>query len=141
MGTRRQRVRKGRVVQVKKKNKPALKGNPQKRGVCRSVYKKAPKKPNSAQRWVTKRQRVTSKKRIVYIPGEGGNGLHAHSTVRVRGGRVRDLPGVNYKVVRGVRDLGGVEKRLSSRSKYGTKRKRGKKREGIARDENVQPKG
>lgn len=123
MGTRRQRVKKERVVRVKKKNKPALKGNPQKRGVCRKVYHKAPKKPNSAQRWVAKRRRVSGKKRIVSIPGEGGHGLHEHSTVRVRGGRVRDLPGVKYKRVRGVRDLAGVEKRLSSRSKYGTKKK------------------
>jgi small subunit ribosomal protein S12 len=122
MGTRRQRVKNERVIRVKKKNKPALKGNPQKRGVCRKVYQKAPKKPNSAQRWVTTRRRVTGKKRIVSIPGEGGHGLHEHSTVRVRGGRVRDLPGVKYKRVRGVRDLGGVEKRLSSRSKYGTKK-------------------
>jgi small subunit ribosomal protein S12 len=122
MGTRRQRVKKGRVVRHKKKNKPALLGNPQKRGVCRKVYQKAPKKPNSAQRWVTTRRRVTGKKRIVAIPGEGGHGLHEHSTVRVRGGRVRDLPGVKYKRVRGVRDLGGVERRLSSRSKYGTKK-------------------
>lgn len=122
MGTRRQRVKNERVMRVKKKNKPALKGNPQKRGVCRKVYQKAPKKPNSAQRWVTTRRRVTGKKRIVSIPGEGGHGLHEHSTVRVRGGRVRDLPGVKYKRVRGVRDLGGVEKRLSSRSKYGTKK-------------------
>lgn len=125
MGTRRQRETKERVARVKKKSKPALKGNPQKRGVCMKVYKKAPKKPNSAQRSVTKRRRVTGKKRIVYIPGEGEHGLHEHSTVRVRGGRVRDLPGVKYKRVRGVRDLGGVEKRLSSRSKYGTKKKRG----------------
>lgn len=122
MGTRRQRVKKEREKRVKKKHKPALKGNPQKRGVCMKVYHKAPKKPNSAQRWVTTRRRVTGKKRIVSIPGEGGHGLHEHSTVRVRGGRVRDLPGVKYKRVRGVRDLGGVEKRLSSRSKYGTKK-------------------
>lgn len=126
MGTRRQRVKKERVVRVKKKNKPALKGNPQKRGVCMKVYHKSPKKPNSAQRWVAKRRRVSGKKRIVSIPGEGGHGLHEHSTVRVRGGRVRDLPGVKYKRVRGVRDLAGVEKRLSSRSKYGTKKKRGR---------------
>jgi small subunit ribosomal protein S12 len=122
MGTRRQRVKTERVTRVKKKNKPALKSCPQKRGVCLKVYQKAPKKPNSAQRWVTKRRRVTGKKLIVYIPGEGGHGLHEHSTVRIRGGRVRDLPGVKYKVVRGVLDLGSVEKRLSSRSKYGTKK-------------------
>jgi small subunit ribosomal protein S12 len=126
MGTRRQRVKTQRVKRVKKKRKPALKGNPQKRGVCMKVYQKAPKKPNSAQRWVTTRRRVTGKKRMVYIPGEGGHGLNEHSTVRVRGGRVRDLPGVKYKRVRGRRDLPGVEKRLSSRSKYGTKKKVGR---------------
>lgn len=111
-----------RVRCKKKKSKPALKGNPFKRGMCMKVYKKAPKKPNSAERSVAKRCRVTGKKRIVSIPGEGGHGLHEHSTVRIRGGRVRDLPGVKYKMVRGVRDLGGVEKRLSSRSKYGAKK-------------------
>jgi small subunit ribosomal protein S12 len=123
MGTRKQRVKKGREKRRVKKSKPALQGNPQKRGVCRKVYQKAPKKPNSAQRWVTKRRRVTGKNRIVSIPGEGGHGLHEHATVRVRGGRVRDLPGVKYKRVRGKRDLGGVEKRITSRSKYGTKKK------------------
>lgn len=122
MGTRRQRVKSPREGRTVKVSKPALQGSPQKRGVCRKVYQKAPKKPNSAQRWVTKRRRVTGKKRIVSIPGEGGHGLHEHATVRVRGGRVRDLPGVKYKVVRGARDLGGVERRLSSRSKYGTKK-------------------
>ena len=123
MTTRRQRVRHERVSQRRKTRKTALKGSPQKRGVCRKVYQKAPKKPNSAQRWVTSMRRVTGKKVRAYIPGEGGHGLHEHSTVLIRGGRVRDLPGVQYKVVRGVMDLGGVEKRLSSRSKYGTKRK------------------
>ena len=77
-----------------------------------------------------KRRRVTGKKRIVYVPGEGGHGLHEHSTVRVRGGRVRDLPGVKYKRVRGVRDFAGVAKRLSSRSKYGTKRQRARRARG-----------
>lgn len=127
MGTRRQRVkgiRGGELGREKKVSKPALGGNPQKRGVCIKLYQKAPKKPNSAQRWVVKRRRVTGKKRIVSIPGEGGHGLHEHSTVRVRGGRVRDLPGVKYKLVRGARDLGGVAARVSSRSKYGTKKKR-----------------
>jgi len=122
MSTRRQRVRNERVSQRRKTRKTALKGSPQKRGVCRKVYQKAPKKPNSAQRWVTSMRRVTGKKVRAYIPGEGGHGLHEHSTVLIRGGRVRDLPGVQYKVVRGALDLGGVEKRLSSRSKYGTKR-------------------
>jgi small subunit ribosomal protein S12 len=121
MGTRRQRVRNKRIKQRRKTRKTALKACPQKRGVCRKVYQKAPKKPNSAQRWVTSMRRVTGKKIRAYIPGEGGHGLHEHSTVLVRGGRVRDLPGVQYKVVRGVLDLGGVEKRISSRSKYGKK--------------------
>lgn len=124
MTTRRQRVRKERTKPRRKTRKTALKGAPQKRGVCRKVYQKAPKKPNSAQRWVTSRRRASGKKVRAYIPGEGGHGLHEHSTVLIRGGRVRDLPGVQYKVVRGNLDLGGVEKRISSRSKYGTKRKR-----------------
>lgn len=126
MTTRRQRVRKERVTVKRKTRKTGLEGSPQKRGVCRKVYQKAPKKPNSAQRWVTSMRRVTGKKVRAYIPGEGGHGLHEHSTVLIRGGRVRDLPGVQYKVVRGALDLGGVEKRISSRSKYGTKRKREK---------------
>jgi small subunit ribosomal protein S12 len=126
MTTRRQRVRKERVTVKRKTRKTGLTGSPQKRGVCRKVYQKAPKKPNSAQRWVTSMRRVTGKKVRAYIPGEGGHGLHEHSTVLIRGGRVRDLPGVQYKVVRGALDLGGVEKRISSRSKYGTKRKREK---------------
>lgn len=126
MGTRRQRGRGERKKKRKKKAKPALKGSPQKRGVCVKVYQKAPKKPNSAQRWVTSMRRVTGKKRRAYIPGEGGHGLHEHSTVRIRGGRVRDLPGVKYKVVRGVLDLGGVEKRRTSRSKYGKKKEKKK---------------
>jgi len=126
MTTRRQRVRNERVSVKRKTRKTGLVGSPHKRGVCRKVYQKAPKKPNSAQRWVTSRRRVTGKKVRAYIPGEGGHGLHEHSTVLIRGGRVRDLPGVQYKVVRGALDLGGVDKRISSRSKYGTKRKRDK---------------
>lgn len=122
MGTRRQRGRGERKPKTVKKAKRALRGCPQKRGVCRKVYQKAPKKPNSAQRWVTSMRRVSGKKRIASIPGEGGHGLHEHSTIRIRGGRVRDLPGVKYKVVRGVLDLAGVEQRKSSRSKYGKKK-------------------
>jgi small subunit ribosomal protein S12 len=124
MLTRRQRQKGARKRKQQKVHKLALKGNLQKRGVCRKVYQKALKKLNSAQRWVTKRRRVTGKNRRVYLLGEGGHGLSEHSTVLVRGGRVRDLPGVKYKAVRGVRDFGGVEKRRSSRSKYGTKRKK-----------------
>jgi small subunit ribosomal protein S12 len=80
----------------------------------------APKKPNSAQRWVTSLKRVNKKKVLAYIPGEGGHGLHEHSHVLVRGGRVRDLPGVQYKRVRGALQRDGVAKRITSRSKYGT---------------------
>lgn len=122
MGSKHQRVRNGRVKRKRKVSKPARKGNPQKRGVCMKLYQKTPKKPNSALRWVTKLRRSTGKKRIVSIPGEGGHGLHEHATVLVRGGRVRDLPGVKYKVIRGARDSSGVAKRKSSRSKYGRKR-------------------
>lgn len=120
--TKKKRVKNPREGRERKVSKPALRGNPQKRGVCRKVLQKSPKKPNSAQRWVTWRRLSTGKKVRVSIPGEGGHGLHEHSTVRVRGGRVRDLPGVKYKLVRGARDLAGVVGRKSSRSKYGTKR-------------------
>ena len=100
-----------------------LAGGPQVRGVCLKVYHKAPKKPNSAQRWVTSLRRSTGKKVLAYIPGEGAHGLHEHSTVLIRGGRVRDLPGIHHKVIRGALDAVGVAQRLSSRSKYGAVRK------------------
>ena len=111
-----------------KRRKPALTlGNPirkvpSKRGTCLKLYRAAPKKPNSAQRAVVKLSLVSGRRVLVYVPGEGAHGLHEHATVRIRGGRVRDLPGVRYKLVRGVYDLGGVQGRRSSRSKYGTKR-------------------
>ncbi|MEW5307168.1 MAG: hypothetical protein WDW36_009579 [Sanguina aurantia] len=100
---------------------PALEGNPFKRGICLRVYTTPPKKPNSANRKVAKVQLSNKKKVIVAIPGEGHN-LQEHSMVLVRGGRVRDLPGVKYKVVRGRFDCAGVKDRKNARSKYGTKR-------------------
>jgi small subunit ribosomal protein S12 len=117
-----QLVRKGRKVITKKTSAPALKGNPQKRGVCTRVYTSTPKKPNSALRKVA-RVRLTSGIEVTsYIPGEGHN-LQEHSIVLVRGGRVKDLPGVRYHIVRGTLDASGVEGRNQSRSKYGTKKK------------------
>ena len=110
-----------RAGKVKKSRKPALEGNPFKRGICLRVYTTAPKKPNSANRKVAKVQLSNGIKVITYIPGEGHN-LQEHSMVLVRGGRVRDLPGVKYKVVRGRYDCAGVKDRKTSRSKYGTKR-------------------
>ena len=98
---------------------PALKKCPQVRGVCLKVYIKSPKKPNSAQRAVTTVRLSNGKSVMVYIPGQGPHGLQEHSTVLVRGGRVKDLPGVLYKAVRGSLDFKGVVNRVSSRSKYG----------------------
>lgn len=121
MPTINQLVRKGRNV-VKKRNKvPALNACPQKRGVCTRVYTTTPKKPNSAMRKVA-RVRLTNGKEVnAYIPGEGHN-LQEHSIVLVRGGRVKDLPGVRYHIVRGALDTAGVEGRLQRRSKYGGKK-------------------
>lgn len=122
MPTLNQLVRKGRKVTQKKTSAPALKGNPQKRGVCTRVYTSTPKKPNSALRKVA-RVRLTSGIEVTsYIPGEGHN-LQEHSIVLVRGGRVKDLPGVRYHIIRGTLDASGVEGRNQSRSKYGTKKK------------------
>ena len=101
---------------------PAMKKCPQVRGVCLKVYLKTPKKPNSAQRAVAKVSLCNGKTILAYIPGQGPHGLQEHSTVLVRGGRVKDLPGVLYKIVRGCLDLQGVPERISSRSKYGTAR-------------------
>ena len=121
MPTINQLVRKGRVKARKKTASPALKGCPQKRGVCTRVYTTTPKKPNSALRKVA-RVRLTSGTEVTaYIPGEGHN-LQEHSIVLVRGGRVKDLPGVRYHIVRGALDTAGVEGRNQRRSKYGTKR-------------------
>ena len=121
MPTISQLVRKGRESKSAKGKTPALKGAPQRRGVCTRVYTNTPKKPNSALRKVA-RVRLTSGYEITaYIPGEGHN-LQEHSIVLVRGGRVRDLPGVRYKVVRGALDASGVRERKQARSRYGAKR-------------------
>jgi small subunit ribosomal protein S12 len=116
-----QLVRQGRSTKFTKTKTPALKGSPQRRGVCTRVYTNTPKKPNSALRKVA-RVRLTSGVEVTaYIPGEGHN-LQEHSIVLVRGGRVKDLPGVRYHIVRGTLDASGVNGRNQSRSKYGTKR-------------------
>lgn len=121
MPTINQLIRKGRTsVEIKKKNR-ALMGCPQRRGVCTRVYTTTPKKPNSALRKVARVRLVNGFEVTAYIPGEGHN-LQEHSIVLVRGGRVKDLPGVRYHIVRGALDSAGVEKRTNSRSKYGTKR-------------------
>lgn len=104
-----------------KSRSPALNGCPQKKGVCVSVYTKAPKKPNSALRKVAKIRLTNDVEIIAYIPGEGHN-LQEHSVVLVRGGRVKDLPGVKYHLIRGVFDLQSVSSRKNRRSKYGTKK-------------------
>ena len=123
MPTLNQLIRKGREVVRQKTSAPALKGNPQKRGVCTRVYTSTPKKPNSALRKVA-RVRLTNGIEVTsYIPGEGHN-LQEHSIVLVRGGRVKDLPGVRYHIIRGTLDASGVEGRNQSRSKYGTKKKK-----------------
>jgi small subunit ribosomal protein S12 len=115
-----QLVRKGRKRIVKKTKAPALKGSPQRRGVCVRVYTTTPKKPNSALRKVA-RIRLTSKVEVTaYIPGIGHN-LQEHSVVLVRGGRVKDLPGVRYHVIRGTLDTAGARNRRQGRSKYGAK--------------------
>jgi small subunit ribosomal protein S12 len=121
MPTIQQLVRRGRKPKRKKSKSPALEGNPQRRGVCIRVYTTTPKKPNSALRKVAKVRLSNGREVIAYIPGEGHN-LQEHSVVLVRGGRVKDLPGVKYHIVRGVYDAAGVENRRSSRSLYGTKR-------------------
>ena len=121
MPTLSQLVRKGRKRVATKTASPALKGAPQKRGVCTRVYTTTPKKPNSALRKVA-RVRLTNKIEVTtYIPGVGHN-LQEHSLVLIRGGRVKDLPGVRYHVVRGTLDAVGVQGRKQSRSKYGAKR-------------------
>jgi small subunit ribosomal protein S12 len=115
-----QLVRKGRESQTSRTKTPALKGSPQRRGVCTRVYTNTPKKPNSALRKVA-RVRLTSGVEVTaYIPGEGHN-LQEHSIVLVRGGRVRDLPGVRYKIIRGALDAAGVNRRKQARSRYGAK--------------------
>jgi len=121
-----QLVRKGRVEIIKKKKNRALLGCPQRRGVCTRVYTTTPKKPNSALRKVARVRLSHGVEVTAYIPGEGHN-LQEHSIVLVRGGRVKDLPGVRYHIIRGALDAAGVDKRHNSRSKYGTKRPKVKK--------------
>ena len=121
MPTIEQLVRKGRQSKRRKESTPALKGAPQRRGVCTRVYTTTPKKPNSALRKVAKVRLTNGFEVISYIGGEGHN-LQEHSVVLVRGGRVKDLPGVRYHIVRGSLDLQGVKDRKQSRSKYGAKR-------------------
>jgi small subunit ribosomal protein S12 len=121
MPTINQLVKKGRKRIKKKTNTPALKGSPQKRGVCTRVYTSTPKKPNSALRKVARVRLTTGIEVTAYIPGIGHN-LQEHSVVLVRGGRVKDLPGVRYHIVRGTLDTLGVEERKQGRSKYGSKK-------------------
>ena len=121
MPTINQLVKDGRKRINKKTNTPALRGAPQKRGVCTRVYTSTPKKPNSALRKVARVRLTTGIEVTAYIPGIGHN-LQEHSVVLVRGGRVKDLPGVRYHIVRGTMDTTGVNGRKQGRSKYGTKR-------------------
>lgn len=129
MPTVNQLVRHKRKPKEKKSKSPALDNCPQKKGVCIRVYTTTPKKPNSALRKVAKVRLSNGREVIAYIPGEGHN-LQEHSVVLVRGGRVKDLPGVKYHIVRGVYDCAGVEGRSSSRSLYGTKRAKKEKAGG-----------
>ena len=121
MPTINQLVRKGRRDKIAKVKTAALKGSPQRRGVCTRVYTTTPKKPNSALRKVARVKLTSAVEVTAYIPGEGHN-LQEHSVVLVRGGRVKDLPGVRYKVVRGSHDAAGVSDRKQSRSRYGVKK-------------------
>ena len=123
MPTLNQLVRQGRKRQLSKTASPALKSAPQKRGVCTRVYTSTPKKPNSALRKVARVRLTNGMEVTCYIPGEGHN-LQEHSIVLIRGGRVKDLPGVRYHVIRGTLDASGVDGRQQCRSKYGTKRKK-----------------
>jgi len=123
MPTLNQLVRKGREAVIKKSTAPALEESPQKRGVCTRVSTTTPKKPNSALRKIARVRLTNGIEVTAYIPGIGHN-LQEHSVVLVRGGRVKDLPGVRYHLVRGALDSAGVEKRRQSRSKYGSKRKK-----------------
>ena len=120
MPTVNQLIRKPRIAPVKRNKVPAMQENPQKRGVCTRVYTTTPKKPNSALRKVARVRLSNGKEITAYIPGEGHN-LQEHSIVLIRGGRVKDLPGVRYHIVRGTLDAAGVTGRKQSRSKYGAK--------------------
>jgi|TARA_R100000908_G_scaffold59704_1_gene36329 small subunit ribosomal protein S12 len=119
-----QLIRKGRKSKVSKTTAPALQNCPQKRGVCTRVYTTTPKKPNSALRKVARVRLTNGIEVSAYIPGEGHN-LQEHSIVLIRGGRVKDLPGVRYHIIRGTLDTAGVEGRTQSRSLYGTKKPKG----------------
>ena len=121
MPTIQQLVRKGRSPKVWKTKSPALQSCPQRRGVCTRVYTTTPKKPNSALRKVAKVRLTNGYEVVSYIPGEGHN-LQEHSVVMIRGGRVKDLPGVRYHIIRGTLDTQGVKDRKQRRSKYGAKR-------------------
>lgn len=121
MPTISQLVRKGRKQIVATNKAPALNACPQKRGVCTRVYTTTPKKPNSALRKVARVRLTNGNEVTAYIPGEGHN-LQEHSIVLIRGGRIKDLPGVRYHIIRGALDTSGVEERKKSRSKYGTKK-------------------
>lgn len=123
MPTINQLVRKGRKKVVKKSKSPALESSPQKRGVCTRVYTTTPKKPNSALRKVARVRLTNGYEVTAYIGGEGHN-LQEHSIVLIRGGRVKDLPGVRYHIVRGTLDASGVDSRNQGRSKYGSKKKK-----------------
>ncbi len=123
MPTTQQLIRKGRKSEEETSDAPALEGSPQRRGVCTRVYTTTPKKPNSALRKVARVRLTNGNEVTAYIPGEGHN-LQEHSIVLVRGGRVKDLPGVKYHIVRGALDTAGVEERRQGRSKYGTKKPR-----------------
>ncbi len=125
MPTINQLIRHGRTSIKKKTKSPALKGNPQKRGVCVRVSTMTPKKPNSALRKIARVKLSNGIEVTCYIPGEGHN-LQEHSNVLVRGGRVKDLPGVRYKIIRGTLDAAGVQERKQGRSKYGTKKPKAK---------------
>lgn len=125
MPTINQLVRKGRVKLLAKNKAPALDACPQKRGVCTRVYTTTPKKPNSALRKVARVRLTNNMEVTAYIPGEGHN-LQEHSIVLIRGGRVKDLPGVRYHIIRGTLDTSGVEDRKKSRSKYGAKKPKSK---------------
>ena len=125
MPTINQLVRKGRKQVISKNKAPALESCPQKRGVCTRVYTTTPKKPNSALRKVARVRLTNNMEVTAYIPGEGHN-LQEHSIVMIRGGRVKDLPGVRYHIIRGTLDTSGVEDRTQGRSKYGTKKPKAK---------------
>jgi small subunit ribosomal protein S12 len=121
MPTVNQLVRKPRIIQKRRTKSPAMEASPQKRGVCTRVYTTTPKKPNSALRKVAKVRLTNGYEVIAYIPGEGHN-LQEHSVVLIRGGRVKDLPGVRYHIIRGALDTQGVKDRKQGRSLYGAKR-------------------